>query len=262
MQPMVEELLSEMAPRKSGPPGPLAAGPSPRAPSSKRKRTPARRLGYRLAVPGVRLLLRGLRLSHREVCVLGREHFDAWIGAGRPCVLSYWHAHALVCTSQLLRMAPEVGGLTFMVSPSVDGDPVSALLEREGARVIRGSATRSGVASLRHIYRALSKGGTPVVAPDGPQGPPHVFKPGAVLLSQMAGVPVLPMACAVDRRWHLNNWDRTVVPKPWARIVLAFGEPFHAPSELADAELKQACARLAEDLDELGRAARAELERR
>jgi lysophospholipid acyltransferase (LPLAT)-like uncharacterized protein len=261
---MTEEVLSKMAKRQpiGGQPGPLAAGPSPRAPSSKRKRTPIRRLGYRLAVPGARLLIRALRLCHRSVHVIGQENFDAWIGSGKPCVLTYWHAHALVCTTHLLKLSPPETSLTFMVSPSVDGDPVSSLLEREGAQVIRGSATRSGVASLKHIYRALSKGGTPVVAPDGPQGPPHVFKPGAVLLSQMAGVPVLPMACAVDRRWHLNNWDRMVVPKPMARVVLAFGEPQFAPKEFDNAGLAASCDSLGRQLDELSQRARQMIEGR
>ena len=248
-----------VAAERPGRPGPLAAGPSPRAPSSKRRRSLSRRLGYRFAVLGARLFLRLLQLCGREPIVLGREHFDAWLGSGKPCVLSYWHAHVLVCTSELLRMCPDPARLTFLVSPSVDGDPVSTLLERKGAQVIRGSATRSGVASLRHIYRALAKGGTPVVSPDGPQGPPHVFKPGAVLLSEMARVPVLPMACAVDSRWHLNNWDRMVVPKPFSRVAIAFGEPVQAPSKASSEELAAICRGLERSLDELGCRARAAL---
>ena len=40
--------------------------------------------------------------------------------------------------------------------------------------------------------------------PDGPRGPRFTFKPGALLLSQMSGRPILPMAYAASRAWLIQ----------------------------------------------------------
>ena len=41
-----------------------------------------------------------------------------------------------------------------------------------------------------------------------------------MLLAQMSGRPILPMAYAASRAW-LVKWDKFVIPKPFARIVVA-----------------------------------------
>jgi lysophospholipid acyltransferase (LPLAT)-like uncharacterized protein len=63
-----------------------------------------------------------------------------------------------------------------------------------------------------------------VVTPDGPRGPRFKFKPGAILLAQMSGRPMLPMAYAASRAW-LIKWDKFVIPVPFARISIAIGPP-------------------------------------
>ena len=79
---------------------------------------------------------------------------------------------------------------------------------------------------------------SPVINPDGPRGPRFKFKPGAVLLAQMSGRPMLPMAYAASRAW-LVHWDRFVLPVPFSRIAVALGPPRHVPRVL-DAAAMQA----------------------
>ena len=64
------------------------------------------------------------------------------------------------------------------------------VVSRFGGHVIRGSATHTGARALRDYYEALVKQGiSPAMTPDGPKGPRFVFKPGAILLSQMSQRP-------------------------------------------------------------------------
>ena len=103
------------------------------------------------------------------------------------------------------------------------------LVRRLGGAVIRGSSTHTGARALRDYYTALVKDQvSPVLTPDGPRGPRFKFKPGALLLAQMSGRPILPMAYAASRAW-LVKWDKFVIPKPFARIVVAIGEPVYVP---------------------------------
>ena len=45
-------------------------------------------------------------------------------------------------------------------------------------------------------------------------------------MARIAGVPMVPVACAADRAWYLNRWDDFMIPKPFARVVVAVGEPY------------------------------------
>jgi lysophospholipid acyltransferase (LPLAT)-like uncharacterized protein len=91
--------------------------------------------------------------------------------------------------------------------------------------VIRGSSTRTGARALRDYYHLLVKEGvSPVITPDGPTGPRFLFKPGGLLLAQLSGRPLLPMAFAASRAWRFG-WDDFVLPWPFSRIAIAVGAP-------------------------------------
>src|SRR5690606_16267885 len=106
-------------------------------------------------------------------------------------------------------------------------------------RVIRGSSTRTGARALRDYYQLLvNEGVSPVITPDGPTGPRHRFKPGGLLLAQLSGRPLLPMAFAATRAWQFG-WDRFVLPWPFSRVAIAVGAPVQVERtlRLADAAI-------------------------
>jgi lysophospholipid acyltransferase (LPLAT)-like uncharacterized protein len=127
----------------------------------------------------------------------------------------------------------------FLISPSVDGELGAMIIRRAGGYVIRGSSSHTGALALKGYFEALMREQiSPVINPDGPRGPRFKFKPGAVLLAQMSGRPMLPMAYAASRAW-LVHWDRFVLPVPFCRIAIALGVPRQVPRVL-DAAAMQA----------------------
>ena len=72
----------------------------------------------------------------------------------------------------------------------------------------------------------LKNGYSIVTTADGPNGPKYEFKSGTILMARVAGVPIVPIACAADRAWYLDRWDNFMIPKPFARIMIAVGEPY------------------------------------
>jgi len=91
---------------------------------------------------------------------------------------------------------------------------------------------------------------SPSITPDGPKGPRFVFKPGAILLSQMSQRPILPMAFAASRA-TLIAWDKFVLPWPFCRIVIAVGEPRQVPRTLQPAALVELQKEMAMELKRL-----------
>ena len=127
--------------------------------------------------------------------------------------------------------------LGVLVSPSVDGEVPAAIARWLGAAVIRGSSTRTGARALRDYYELLVKQDvSPIITPDGPTGPRQHFKPGALMLAQLSGRPLLPMAFAASRAWRFG-WDRFVLPWPGARIAIAIGAPVYVDPDLTLAEV-------------------------
>jgi lysophospholipid acyltransferase (LPLAT)-like uncharacterized protein len=196
---------------------------------SGRRMTAARRLLYALAVPLGLGIVRLWWATCRIVTVEGVEHLQAALCKAPSLVPCFWHQHQAFCAKYLL--AQQVHGLTvgWLISPSVDGEIGAMLVRRVGGRVIRGSSTHTGARALRDYYRALvQEDVSPVITPDGPRGPRFKFKPGAILLAQMSGRPMLPLAYAASRAW-LVKWDKFVIPWPFARIAIAIGPPRYVP---------------------------------
>jgi lysophospholipid acyltransferase (LPLAT)-like uncharacterized protein len=147
-----------------------------------------------------------------------------------PC---YWHQHHLFMARYLLAAQRRFGiRIGFLVSPSVDGELGAMIIRRAGAQVIRGSSSHTGALAMKDYFLALTREQiSPVINPDGPRGPRFKFKPGALLLAQMSGRSILPMAYAASRAW-LFHWDRFVLPWPGSRIVVAIGAPREVPRGL------------------------------
>lgn len=176
-------------------------------------------------------------------------------GAPRPVILAYWHSRTALLWPFAKRLLSPRLPLAILASLSRDGELAARLARPWGLTIFRGSASRGGTAGLRQLYRHLRKGGSCILAPDGPRGPLHQVKPGVVVLSQMAAEPLVPLGAAADRCWRLRSWDRMVIPKPFATVMLVVGEPetLAPETDLADGQTRVA-ARLTAVTEEAERA--------
>jgi lysophospholipid acyltransferase (LPLAT)-like uncharacterized protein len=206
---------------------------------SARSLSAGRRFAYRLAVPLGLALIRLVWRSSRVVSVAGTNHITDALARAPSFIPVYWHQHQLFCIRYLLSLRPAGVKLGFLVSPSVDGEIGAMMIRRLGGEVIRGSSSHTGARALRDYYQALAHDGvSPAITPDGPKGPPWKFKPGAVILAQMSQRPIIPLAYAASRAWKIK-WDRFVIPKPFARVAIAVGEPVYVPKGLDAAALEK-----------------------
>jgi len=221
---------------------------------SGRRMTAARRFLYSLAVPLGLAIIRAWWLTCRVVRVEGVRYLDEALAKAPSLVPCYWHQHQLYCGKFLVEQRAKGLTVGWLISPSVDGELGAMLVRRFGGAVIRGSSTHTGARALRDYYQALIKDNvSPVITPDGPRGPRFKFKPGAILLAQMSGRPMLPMAYAASRAW-LIKWDKFVIPVPFSRVAIAIGPPRYVPRvtdaqgmERLQREMEQELKRLYEE---------------
>jgi lysophospholipid acyltransferase (LPLAT)-like uncharacterized protein len=193
---------------------------------SGRRMSTGRRILYRLAAPLIAGIVRLWWRSCRIVAVVGEEHLDTVLAQYPSFLPVFWHQHQLMLARYLLQVkATREVRTGFLISPSLDGELGAMIIHRLGGYVIRGSSTHTGALAMKEVFQALMREQvSPVLTPDGPRGPRFKFKPGAVMLSQMSGRPMLPLAYAASRA-ALVYWDKFVLPMPFCRIAVAIGPP-------------------------------------
>ena len=154
----------------------------------------------------------------------GVEHLETIARSGRQPVMAFWHGRILSATYFFRRR-----GIVVITSENFDGEWIAGIIERFGYRTARGSTSRGARKALLQLTREMAAGRAAGFTVDGPRGPARIAQPGAVWLAQATGNPVLPFHLEADRHWSLRSWDRTEIPKPFATVALAVGEPFDVP---------------------------------
>jgi lysophospholipid acyltransferase (LPLAT)-like uncharacterized protein len=197
----------------------------------------------------VRLLAATLRLKREEKSV------ESLLAAGAPVIYVVWHARLL-----LLPYLFRGRGLWALVSRSADGEMLADFVRRFGFVTVRGSSSRGGAEGLRSLTRAIRKGRSVVVVPDGPRGPREVLKPGVVRLARLTGAHVVPAAFGASSEWRARSWDEFRIPKPFSRCVMRFGGPIlvaraldGAGEESARKEIEAALSAVTWQVDEEAR---------
>lgn len=228
-----------------------------------RSLTPARMLVYRIAVFLAWWMARAFWRSCRLQPILGLESAQQALRESRAVIPVYWHQHIVFGIRALMLLEPHGLKPGFLISPSVDGTAPAMLVKKIGGHVIRGSSSHTGARALRDFYETIVRQEiSPALTPDGPRGPVHEVKPGAVVLAQLTGKPILPIAIAASRTLRLRTWDRFELPLPFSRVVIALGDPLAVPRAQDAAALARMQAELASRLHELKAAGLAALEKR
>jgi lysophospholipid acyltransferase (LPLAT)-like uncharacterized protein len=118
-------------------------------------------------------------------------------------------------------------GITVLISEHGDGEIIARVAESLGFRTVRGSTSRRADRALIGMSRVVESGIDVAFTPDGPRGPAESFAPGALIVAQHSGAPVVTVRVSAPRSWRMRSWDRFMIPKPFARVTIAYGDPVY-----------------------------------
>ncbi len=179
----------------------------------------------------------------------GREHLDAASRDGRLPIYAFWHDSIALAT-----YAFRGQNIVVMTSQSFDGEYIARSIQRFGYGTARGSSTRGGIGALIEMIRLMRNGYPAAFTIDGPKGPRHVAKPGAILLAKKTGHPIVPIAFVPSRSWSLvRSWDRTIAPKPFSRARVIIAPPVTVDPNVDEAGMEAKLRELQASLDALER---------
>jgi lysophospholipid acyltransferase (LPLAT)-like uncharacterized protein len=145
----------------------------------------------------------------------GAEIFCFWHQCVLPCAIYYHRTHG-----------------TILISRSFDGELITRILELFGFRAVRGSSSRSAREGLLGLKAVLESGRPAIFTADGPRGPIYQTKMGPIKLAQMTGARIGAFHLEPERAWTMRSWDRFLVPKPFARIVVSWAQWTEVPRDL------------------------------
>ena len=177
------------------------------------------------AVGGLVLRLLGMTWRVRRE---GGAAFDDMLARKEPFIIVFWHGEIVPVT-----WVHRNRGFAPLISRHADGEVIARIVEGLGYRTVRGSTSRGGVRALLETAQRVKEGITVGFTPDGPRGPRHVFAPGALIVAQRTGRPIVALGATASRAWRLRSWDRHLVPKPFATVTVRYSEPQFVQAEQA-----------------------------
>jgi lysophospholipid acyltransferase (LPLAT)-like uncharacterized protein len=159
---------------------------------------------------------RTLRVSY-----VNRDIVDHFASQKKNAIYAFWHDSVF-----LLPYAHRNSGIMIMVSESNDGEIATGILRHFGYEVVRGSSKRRGSRAVRELCDCMRKGKSVAITVDGPRGPRHEAKEGAVFLAGKLQAPIIPVATGAKHFWTLErSWDKLVLPVPFTEGVVVYGQP-------------------------------------
>ena len=148
-----------------------------------------------------------------------------------------WHSNQF-----LVHGFKDKGNTSILISNSLDGDIVSYVAQNWGFKTKRGSAGRKGaIAATKQLYDELKKGESVAIMVDGPRGPYHEVKKGAVTLSIDTGVPIVPVNWySEDKTFkEINSCDKMKFPVGLCKIINLYGKPIYPQGKTEEDLIKE-----------------------
>ena len=181
-----------------------------------------------------RLWCSTLRITIRNIDKLRDK-----VNTGHLVVVCIWHNEFFALMHIRSRFR-----LSAIVSQSKDGEYLALLLESLGLKVARGSSSRGGLRALINASRLMRhEKRLCCVTVDGPRGPRHQVKEGAIFLAAHTPAYLLPVRLFSPTAKVFNSWDRFRLPLPFSRVFIIFGEPYKVGEDSLSPEgLKRECA--------------------
>lgn len=144
-----------------------------------------------------------------------------------PEIYCFWHQCVLPCAIYFRRSHG-----TILISRSFDGELITRILNLFGFFAVRGSSSRGGREGILGLKSVIERGRPAIFTADGPRGPIYQTKMGPIKLAQMTGAPIGAFHLQPERAWVLRSWDRFLIPKPFTRIVVSWGQWTRVPADL------------------------------
>jgi lysophospholipid acyltransferase (LPLAT)-like uncharacterized protein len=181
-----------------------------------------RLIGHFVLVHLVNVLCKTLRVTEKN-----RNVINELEKANKNYVLAFWHG------SMLLPWYIHRGKkMIALISKSKDGDLLARVLKNWKYGVIRGSSSTGGDVALGIMVDYGKNKHSITITPDGPRGPRHKLKAGAVIAAKKSDLPLILTGIGIQNKRSLDSWDMFSIPKFFTKVALIYSDPRYINKDL------------------------------
>ena len=178
---------------------------------------------------------------------VNRQAYDNLRKDGKKVVMAIWHDQLLPCT-----FFHRNEGMVTIASDSKDGSLISYALKKWQFHTARGSSTRGGVKGALQAIKLSREHNTPcAVTVDGPKGPRHIVKDGAIFMAKKLDQVILIGLMSCKRYKRFASWDKFVLPMPFSTITITYSNPIYVSESLETQHIKEDKDNLQKQMTEL-----------
>ena len=196
-------------------------------------------------------------LSCRKT-IIGQQHANTLQYINDTFIITIWHRSLLLAPKTLLKSK----SYASLSSNHADGKIGVIYAKLTGVTSIRGSGTGSaskrpvkdkkGAAALRTILRYLENNKSVWLTADIPPGPIFECGRGIIAMARLSQKPILATAIRTKNEIRIEKaWDKLIIPKPFGKMGIAYGEPLWVPRDADKATLEACRLQLEKNLNEL-----------
>jgi len=173
----------------------------------------------------IKTLTYTLRVAYEGACAV-----EDLVREDQRFILAFYHrrlvAMPLAYPFRRATATGEARGVAILSSDSKDGELSAATWKWFGIHAVRGTAGDRGAQAAVRLIRAVKEGWDQGITVDGPRGPRQQVKGGVVTIARKTGCWIVPVCVAYQAAWKMGTWDAMLVPKPFSRVTVRYGEPF------------------------------------
>lgn len=172
--------------------------------------------------------LSNVLLSTVKIKIENREALENLLSRKQNFVVAFWHGSMVIGWYLHRNM-----NCSALVSKSKDGDVLAHILEKWNYKVVRGSSHIGGNEALSILLQLIENNYSLAITPDGPTGPIHKMKAGAVIAAKKANVPLLLTGIGCSKKIVLKSWDKFEIPYPFSTVKVKYSDAISIDQNLS-----------------------------
>ena len=160
-----------------------------------------------------------------------RDQIESKHRDGSGPVVAFWHQQIPAAIGSHIGYPASV-----LISQHRDGERIAHIAKHLQYSTVRGSSSKGGSKVVREMLEGSFGENALCFTPDGPRGPIYSVAPGMAFIAAKSRRPVVLTGFTSSKYWQAKSWDKMMIPKPFARVVITYSDHLGVPDEAVSEE--------------------------
>ena len=177
--------------------------------------------------------------------IVAPKNFNMEKFQNKNSVYAFWHGRMTL----MFFMRPKNKKTNIFISEHADGKIIGNVSKLFNVNVIWGSSNKNTMRAIKEIFTVLKKKECLAITPDGPRGPAFEINSNIVKIASKYNLCIIPWASGASKKKVFSSWDKFILPLPFGKLSLVYGNPIKVPPHVTDSQTKKINSSLKKELN-------------